>query len=200
MIDVFHPDGFEQKVRRLADGYQKRFGELLEYDIEAELARFGEYRTTLKKYVVDGVAFMRSAQQSNTKIGIEGANALMLDVDYGSYPFVTSSNTTLAGIIGGLTLNPKNITETVGVVKACIRPRFTADWQQIPRVSGRGPSRPKDWHQAPGDWTRMGEATSALEVSSFYRWQDSGNVGWPQTPMWMLDILVPVFSTSFGRI
>lgn len=63
----------------------------------------------------------------------------MLDVDYGSYPvsfrqfglsvctsthdylqFVTSSSTTLAGIIGGLTLNPKNITETVGVVKACM--------------------------------------------------------------------------------
>ncbi|KAH7261526.1 Adenylosuccinate synthetase [Fusarium redolens] len=118
MTDVFHPDIFEQKVRRLADGYQKRFGELLEYDIEAELARFDEYRKTLKKYVVDGVAFMRSAQQSNTKIVIEGANALMLDVDYGSYPFVTSSSTTLAGIIGGLTLNPKNITETVGVVKA----------------------------------------------------------------------------------
>jgi adenylosuccinate synthase len=118
MTDVFHPDLFEQKVRRLAAGYQKRFGELLEYDIEAELARFNEYRMTLKKYVVDGVSFMRSAQQSDMKIVIEGANALMLDVDYGSYPFVTSSSTTLAGIIGGLTLNPKNITETVGVVKA----------------------------------------------------------------------------------
>jgi adenylosuccinate synthase len=118
MTDVFHPDIFEQKVRRLADGFKKRFGELLEYDIEAELSRFEEYRKTLKKYVVDGVAFMRSAQESNTKIVIEGANALMLDIDYGSYPYVTSSSTTLAGIIGGLTLNPKNITETVGVVKA----------------------------------------------------------------------------------
>ncbi|QLI65252.1 Adenylosuccinate synthetase [Metarhizium brunneum] len=106
LTDVFHPDLFEQKVRRLADGYQKRFGELFEYDIKAELARFDEYRETLKKYVVDGVSFMRSAQQSDTKIVIEGAN------------FVTSSSTTLAGIIGGLTLNPKNITETVGVVKA----------------------------------------------------------------------------------
>lgn len=90
----------------------------------------------------------------------------MLDVDYGSYPvslrqfalsaytsahgltqFVTSSSTTLAGIIGGLTLNPKNITETVGVVKACMsiapRSRFTADQRQIPPVSGREPSRPK---------------------------------------------------------
>ncbi|TVY72193.1 Adenylosuccinate synthetase [Fusarium oxysporum f. sp. cubense] len=118
MTDVFHPEVFEQKLRRLADGFQKRFGDLLEYDIEAELARFDEYRQTLSKYVVDGVAFMRSAQESNMKIVIEGANALMLDVDYGSYPFVTSSSTTLAGIIGGLALNPKNITETVGVVKA----------------------------------------------------------------------------------
>ncbi|KAK8932684.1 Adenylosuccinate synthetase [Metarhizium anisopliae] len=147
LTDVFHPELFEQKVRRLADGYQKRFGELFEYDIKAELARFDEYRETLKKYVVDGVSFMRSAQQSDTKIVIEGANALMLDVDYGSYPFVTSSSTTLAGIIGGLTLNPRNITETVGVVKACmsIAPRlwFTADWQQIPPVSERGLSRLK---------------------------------------------------------
>lgn len=61
---------------------------------------------------------MRSAQESNTNIVVEGANALMLDIDYGSYPFVTSSNTTLAGILGGLALNPKNITETIGVVKA----------------------------------------------------------------------------------
>ncbi|ODA77869.1 hypothetical protein RJ55_06472 [Drechmeria coniospora] len=118
LTDIFHPEIFEKKVKRLADGYQKRFGELFQYDIKAELARFEEYRTTMKKYVIDGVSFMTSAQQSDTKIVIEGANALMLDVDYGSYPFVTSSSTTLAGIIGGLTLNPKNITETVGVVKA----------------------------------------------------------------------------------
>ena len=71
----------------------------------------------------------------------------MLDVDYGSYPvsfrqlrlsvctstydylqFVTSSSTTLAGIIGGLTLNPKNITETVGVVKACMS---IAPWPRV---------------------------------------------------------------------
>lgn len=74
MTDVFYPDLFEQKVRRLADGYQKRFGELFEYDIRAELARFDEYREKLKKYVVDGVSFMKSAQESNKKIVIEGAN------------------------------------------------------------------------------------------------------------------------------
>ncbi|EEY18629.1 adenylosuccinate synthetase [Verticillium alfalfae VaMs.102] len=148
LTDIFHPELFEKKVQRLADGYQKRFGDLFKYDIKAELARFEEYRETMRKYVVDGVAFMTSAQQSDTKIVVEGANALMLDVDYGSYPFVTSSSTTLAGIIGGLTLNPKNITETVGVVKA-----YTT------RV-GWGAFKTEDteeygWQQASGDWTRM---------------------------------------------
>ncbi|KAK1771303.1 Adenylosuccinate synthetase [Phialemonium atrogriseum] len=118
LTDIFYPELFEEKVKRLAGGYQKRFGELFKYDIKAELASFEEYREMMRKYVVDGVSFMTSAQQSDMKIVVEGANALMLDIDYGSYPFVTSSSTTLAGIIGGLTLNPKNITETVGVVKA----------------------------------------------------------------------------------
>ncbi|OAR00174.1 hypothetical protein LLEC1_07416 [Akanthomyces lecanii] len=118
LTDIFHPELLRKKVKRLAVGYQKRFGELFKYDVEAELARFDEYRETMRKYVVDGVSFMTSAQQSGKTIVVEGANALMLDVDYGSYPFVTSSSTTFAGIIGGLTLNPKNITETVGVVKA----------------------------------------------------------------------------------
>lgn len=42
----------------------------------------------------------------------------MLDLDMGSYPYVTSSTTTLAGIIGGLALNPRGLTEVIGVVKA----------------------------------------------------------------------------------
>ncbi|KAF4343180.1 adenylosuccinate synthetase [Fusarium beomiforme] len=118
LVDVFNPEVFEKKLRRLESGYRKRFGELFEYDIEEELARFKEYADKLKPYAIDGVSFMQSAQESNMNIIVEGANALMLDVNYGSYPFVTSSNTTLGGIISGLTLNPKNITETIGVVKA----------------------------------------------------------------------------------
>ena len=54
----------------------------------------------------------------NAKILVEGANALMLDVDYGTYPFVTSSNTGIGGAITGLALNPFKIKEIVGVVKA----------------------------------------------------------------------------------
>ncbi|KAF5600312.1 adenylosuccinate synthetase [Fusarium pseudoanthophilum] len=182
MSDVFSPEVFEQKLRRLADGFQKRFGELLKYDIDAELARFDEYRQTLSKYVVDGVAFMKSAQESNMKIVVEGANALMLDVDYGSYPFVTSSSTTLAGIIGGLALNPKNITETVGVVKA-----YTT------RV-GAGAFKTEDTEEIGTKLQEIGREWVRLQAPWRFRASIAdktypGNVDWPQTPMWMLDVL-----------
>lgn len=61
---------------------------------------------------------MTSAQQANTPILIEGANALMLDIDHGTYPYVTSSNTGLGGIFTGLSLNPTKISNILGVVKA----------------------------------------------------------------------------------
>lgn len=77
MTDIFNPDLFKKKVERLAHGYQKRFGDLFQYDIQAELDRFEEYRETMKKYVIDGVAFMTSAQQGDKQIVIEGANVIL---------------------------------------------------------------------------------------------------------------------------
>ncbi|KAF5234213.1 hypothetical protein FOXYS1_15718 [Fusarium oxysporum] len=78
LADVFNPKLFEQKLRRLADGYRKRYGDLFKYDVEEELAQFEEYRHKLRKYSVDGVSFMKSAQKSNTPILIEGANVRIL--------------------------------------------------------------------------------------------------------------------------
>ncbi|KAI1843346.1 hypothetical protein JX266_010520 [Neoarthrinium moseri] len=118
LADVFDQELFEAKLRRLAHGYKARYGDLLKYDVEEEIERFRGYRSELAKYAIDGLSFMHSAQTSNMNVIIEGANAVMLDLSMGSYPYVTSSNTTISGIIAGLTLNPKNITETIGVVKA----------------------------------------------------------------------------------
>ena len=58
------------------------------------------------------------AQQDGEKILVEGANATMLDIDYGTYPFVTSSQTGIGGAVTGLALNPFNIKDIIGVVKA----------------------------------------------------------------------------------
>ena len=82
--EVFDKATFDRKIRTLAHGFQKRYADLLQYDVEQEIARFDDYRTALQPFVVDAVPLMESAQRSaETNILVEGANALMLDVDYG---------------------------------------------------------------------------------------------------------------------
>lgn len=81
--EIFDQERFETKLRKLAAGYKKRFGDLLDYDVEEEIARFREYRKLLPEFVVDAVSYMHQAQASGVDILIEGANALMLDIDYG---------------------------------------------------------------------------------------------------------------------
>jgi len=116
--EIFNEELFNKKLRKLADGYKKRYGDLLNYDVEVEIAKFNTYRTTLAPYVVDAVPFIHSAQEASVPILIEGANALMLDIDHGTYPYVTSSNTGLGGVVTGLAINPRKINEIIGVVKA----------------------------------------------------------------------------------
>ena len=70
-----------------------------------------------RPYVVDGIQFIHNALDSGKKILVEGANALMLDIDLGSYPFVTSSNTTIGGVCTGLGIPPTKIGNVVGVGK-----------------------------------------------------------------------------------
>lgn len=91
---------------------------MLQYDVEEELGRYRKYYETLRPYVVDAVLFVQKAFDANKKVLVEGANALMLDIDYGTYPFVTSSNTGIGGVITGLAISPFKIKTIIGVVKA----------------------------------------------------------------------------------
>ncbi|RMX96680.1 hypothetical protein D0867_13052 [Hortaea werneckii] len=118
VADIFNKQYFDEKVRHLADGFKKRYGDLLSYDVEDELKRFDDYRERLKPFVVDQVPLIESAVKGNVRMLVEGANALMLDIDNGTYPYVTSSNTGLGGIFTGLHLSPRKVKEVIGVVKA----------------------------------------------------------------------------------
>lgn len=115
---MFNVGLFERKLRQLAAGYKKRYGDLLQYDVEEEITRFKQYRLALADHVVDAVVFMKDAQERQANILVEGSQALMLDIDYGTYPYVTSSNTCLGGLVSGLGLKRRNIREVIGVVKA----------------------------------------------------------------------------------
>ncbi len=75
---------------------------------------------TLK--LVDGVSFIQEQIKNNKKILAEGAQGVMLDIDFGTYPYVTSSNTITAGACTGLGISPQQIGNVYGITKAyCTR-------------------------------------------------------------------------------
>lgn len=68
--------------------------------------------------MVDSIVYLSKALKSGKRVMVEGANALMLDIDFGTYPFVTSSNCSIGGVCTGLGIQPRAISEVIGVVKA----------------------------------------------------------------------------------
>lgn len=87
-------------------------------DYKAVLKEYSAYAKALKPYVTDTVNFVHDNLEKGKKIVCEGAQATLLDIDFGTYPFVTSSNTTIGGILNGTSLNAGNIGEVYGVIKA----------------------------------------------------------------------------------
>ena len=92
----------------------------LEFSMEDLEAAFFEAITYLKSAVafVDSEEYLRVAQQNEQHILAEGAQGSLLDIDFGTYPFVTSSNTTAAGACTGLGIAPNKIGEVFGIFKA----------------------------------------------------------------------------------
>ncbi|KIK18970.1 hypothetical protein PISMIDRAFT_30405 [Pisolithus microcarpus 441] len=114
---LFDQDTFAEKFRKLVEGRFKRYGHF-EYDTEAEIERYKHLAERLKPYVVDSVSYIHGALASKKKVLVEGANALMLDIDFGTYPYVTSSSTDIGGVCTGLGIPPRAIGRTIGVIKA----------------------------------------------------------------------------------
>jgi adenylosuccinate synthase len=98
------------KLKKIFDAATKRFGDF-EYDVEAELANISKHAEFLEPFIIDTVEWLNSQYASGKKIMLEGANAAMLDLDFGTYPYVTSSNPTIGGAITGSGLEPKKIGE-----------------------------------------------------------------------------------------
>uniref|UniRef100_A0A8C9WUL6 Adenylosuccinate synthetase n=1 Tax=Scleropages formosus TaxID=113540 RepID=A0A8C9WUL6_SCLFO len=91
----------------------------LNIDVDAELEQLKGFAERLRPLVTDGVYFMHKALTGpSKKILVEGANAALLDIDFGTYPFVTSSNCTVGGVCTGLGVPPSHIGRVYGVVKA----------------------------------------------------------------------------------
>ena len=93
------------------------------FDLDAEEERWFASLDTLRELPrVDGEYYINDALRSGKNILAEGAQGSMLDIDFGTYPFVTSSNTVTAGVCNGLGIAPNQIGEVIGITKAyCTR-------------------------------------------------------------------------------
>lgn len=87
-------------------------------DIKKELATYGGLPAKLQPFITDTVDYLHQAGNAGMNLLLEGAQGTMLDIDYGSYPFVTSSNTTAGGACTGAGISPRRIDRVLAVIKA----------------------------------------------------------------------------------
>jgi adenylosuccinate synthase len=115
-------DNWKEKYRALADKHESMisfYNVEIEYDL-AELERefFAAIEVLKTLTFIDSEEYLYRAQKDGKTILAEGAQGSLLDIDFGTYPFVTSSNTTAAGACTGLGVAPTQIGEVFGIFKA----------------------------------------------------------------------------------
>ena len=107
-------ENLEIKNKQIVGMYGK---EPLNY--EEILAEYEGYAERLRPYVCDTIALLHDEIKAGKKVLFEGAQATMLDIDYGTYPYVTASHPVSGGVCVGSGVAPRDIDKVVGVVKAC---------------------------------------------------------------------------------
>jgi len=88
------------------------------FDVDAIVEAYKKYGERLKQFIVDADELVRQAKSQGKRILLEGAQGHMLSIDYGSYPFVTSSDCSIPGLAKGSGLRERDINLVLGVVKA----------------------------------------------------------------------------------
>ncbi len=121
VYDLVHPEVFAEKVRMTGKLKNKIITEVYggePHDIEAIIKEYTEYGKRLAKYVDDVSVIVYEAAKANKMIMFEGAQATLLDIDFGTYPYVTSSHPLSAGVCVGTGVGPMIISNIIGVAKA----------------------------------------------------------------------------------
>ncbi len=121
IVDLLDRDVFVSKLRRNIEEknqiLRKIYGET-GLDVDKIVDEYEEFDKTIDEYVTDTALYLNNAIREGKKILAEGAQGALLDVDHGTYPFVTSSNPTSGGACTGLGIPPTAISSIAGVAKA----------------------------------------------------------------------------------
>lgn len=111
-------DSFSARYRKNLEMLQRMYD--FSHDGEKELADLKKLSRYILPFIADTSLFLSHALQKKKKILLEGANGTLLDLDHGTYPFVTSSNASLGGIISGSGVPPAAVASAIGIMKAYV--------------------------------------------------------------------------------
>jgi adenylosuccinate synthase len=121
VVDLLDRDILGKKLKRNIEEKNQILSKVYnskELDVDAIIHEYQEFDKKIDEYVTDTSLYLNNALKKKKKILAEGAQGALLDVDHGTYPFVTSSNPTSGGACTGLGIPPTAIDSVVGVVKA----------------------------------------------------------------------------------
>jgi len=116
-LKYFDEDDFPGKFKNLVEQIKQEYGDF-EIDIESEISKYRDLAKQIQPMIIDSIPFVHKSLQEGKKFLIECANAIMLDIDYGTYPYVTSSSPSIGGACTGLAIPPQKIQRVIGIVKA----------------------------------------------------------------------------------
>jgi adenylosuccinate synthase len=120
-VDLLDPDGFAEKVNTILDEknfYLKNYLSADVLDAREIIGQYQKYAQRLAPHVANISVVISQAIKNGRHVMFEGAQGTHLDIDHGTYPFVTSSNTLAGNACCGSGLGPKQIDEVIGIVKA----------------------------------------------------------------------------------
>jgi len=164
--DLFDPSILRQKVEGSLDQKNQVLVKVYNrraIDVDAMVEQLLEYADVLRPYVADTALLLNNALDDGKVVLLEGGQGTLLDVDHGTYPFVTSSNPTSGGACTGSGIGPTRITSVVGILKAYTTrvgsgpfptELFDEDGEALRRIGGEmgvttGRPRRCGWFDAP---------------------------------------------------
>ncbi len=121
--DLYRPN-LRQRIDHIAAAKNKSLaalddsGAFVPLDPKAIYVQYAEYADRLKPHVCDATELLLTALESGKRVLFEGAQGALLDVDHGTYPYVTSSNSSGVGVCNGAGAPPQQVQKVIGVVKA----------------------------------------------------------------------------------
>jgi len=121
IVDLLDRQTFSEKLRRNIEEKNEILKKIYganELDIEQIVSEYQEFDEKIDPYIKDVSVFLNDCLADDKEILLEGAQGTLLDVDFGTYPYVTSSNPTSGGACSGVGIGPTRIDSVMGVIKA----------------------------------------------------------------------------------